>query len=691
MNNKTNIDYNNPVLEVENLKQYFKVGLGRNKLFVRAVDGISFNVYKREVFGIVGESGCGKTTAGRSIMRLYNPTNGLVKLNGNVIGAGYGDILDRINSLKKERKIKLIDLNNLTKFYYEKDQVLLSQIRGNLFQIYSLKDNFFRRTKEITKELDEYNNIIFELTNQYKIALQKNLTTYKITRKDLLAKTFNVFEKEYNQIYKRTKNSLKMKLKGVSDSSALTKNTKQELYASIKSEYELKFAKIKEEYSPKIEEYSSKIINKNDVKNLLIDAKQSYLEMRQALKDDFDVQVSQVKKPSQKTIGPIIKTFFKSFGLRIKFLFQILWYALNRIIPSKTNLIRLYRKVNFKLPTPETINSFITYDNNLAEIKKLKKEISLVKKLAKKENIDKKEEIDKLVASINELVTLNKQITKDLLANRHSPETYKALKQAYLQKKVEVTTPIREEILELKTKIKETKKLHSSKTTKFDSRNMQMIFQDPIASLNPRMTVKEIIAEGLIVNGTKDKKEIQQRVLESMELVGLSSDYLTRYPHEFSGGQRQRIGIARALVMRPSLIIADEPVSALDVSIQAQVINLLRQLKDDLGLTIVFVAHDLSVVKFFCDRIAVMYYGKIVELASSDELFRNPLHPYTKSLLSAIPQPDPDYEKNRKRIYYSPTIHNYEFDKPSLTEITTGHFVYANSAELEEMKKELKQ
>jgi len=219
---------------------------------------------------------------------------------------------------------------------------------------------------------------------------------------------------------------------------------------------------------------------------------------------------------------------------------------------------------------------------------------------------------------------------------------------------------------------------------------MQMIFQDPIASINPRMTVREIIAEGMVIRGIKDKKYIDNKVYEMLELVGLVREHADRYPHEFSGGQRQRIGIARAIVMEPDLIIADEPISALDVSIQAQVINLLNELRHKMGLTIMFIAHNLSVVKYFSDRIAVMYFGKIVEMTTSDELFEHPLHPYTKSLLSAIPYPDPHYEKQRKRIEYRPELtHDYSVDKPSMREITPGHFIYCNDAELEAYKKEL--
>ena len=220
---------------------------------------------------------------------------------------------------------------------------------------------------------------------------------------------------------------------------------------------------------------------------------------------------------------------------------------------------------------------------------------------------------------------------------------------------------------------------------------IQMIFQDPIASLDPRMTVRDIIAEGLVIQGERNKQVIDDKVNEMLELVGLVREHATRYPHEFSGGQRQRIGVARSVIMNPDLIIADEPVSALDVSVQAQVINLLNELREKFGLTILFIAHDLSVVKYFSDRIGVMYFGKMVEMASSDELFAHPLHPYTRSLLSAIPLPDPIYEKSRQRITYNPLAeHDYSVDKPSFREIVPGHFVQCNDEEFARYQEEMK-
>ena len=219
---------------------------------------------------------------------------------------------------------------------------------------------------------------------------------------------------------------------------------------------------------------------------------------------------------------------------------------------------------------------------------------------------------------------------------------------------------------------------------------MQMIFQDPMASLNERAKVDYIISEGLYNYHLFDNKADRLAKVEKiMAEVGLSSDFSSRFPHEFSGGQRQRIGIARSLVMNPDFVVADEPISALDVSIRAQVINLLNKLKRERELTYLFIAHDLSVVRFISDRIAVINKGRLVELAECEELFAHPLHPYTKALLSAVPYPDPAVERNKKLLTYDPSMHDYTEDKPVWTEIAPGHWVLANQQELDGYRKEL--
>ena len=258
---------------------------------------------------------------------------------------------------------------------------------------------------------------------------------------------------------------------------------------------------------------------------------------------------------------------------------------------------------------------------------------------------------------------------------RRIAEARRQLKGASPEERAALTSGIAEARRQLREAVRDHRNVSKDLLTR-----IQMIYQDPIASLDPRMTVYDIIAEGLRIHGERSKETIDGKVYGILDRVGLTREHAHRYPHEFSGGQRQRIGVARAVVMQPEMIIADEPVSALDVSIQAQVINLLSDLRREMGLTVLFIAHDLSVVKYFSDRIGVMYFGRLVELAEADELFAHPLHPYTRALLSAIPLPDPLYERDRRRIVYEPRP---EAADAALREIVPGHFVRCGASETE--------
>lgn len=350
------------------------------------------------------------------------------------------------------------------------------------------------------------------------------------------------------------------------------------------------------------------------------------------------------------------------------------------------------------------------------ELSKLEAEIKEIKAIYK-ERMEQAENIEDEEAKALKVEEITKEHSSEIEIRRVKMEAlsqklveYKATVKAAKKKAVDESTQkqadelkaqYKEKIQAVKDHIDEVEKeqIEQIAQIKYDNKHvdkklmskMQMIFQDPVDSLDPRMTVEDIIQEGLHIQGQYNKFKNSQKVKDVLVKVGLLPEYASRYPHEFSGGQRQRIGIARALIMKPRFLICDEPISALDVSIRAQIINLLNDLKEEMGLTIMFIAHDLSVVKYFCDRIAVMYYGEIVELASSDELFAHPLHPYTHALLSAIPKPDPLSEKKRTRYLYIPANeHDYSKEAPKLTEITPGHWVLANSAELEKYKEKLK-
>ena len=605
---KSIVDYSQKVLEVKNLKKYFRVGVGRNKLIVPAVDDVTFDVYKREVFGLVGESGSGKTTTGRTIIKLYEATEGTVKLNDVTIANGYANHIENIKKIKKQRKLDVKKLDprhaQIIKLEEKLDQDI-ALINYDLAQLPELQKEELTQANE---PIFEHRKKLYELKTQFKLDAEAVIFQYKLDKRDIHLKAQNKAKIELKHELDILKTNYERKVDGLKDSAALSKEVIKKRLAELKSTYEQEVAALNNKYQSEVESSEAEVISKKDAK-----------EQLKALKSKTSKQLADIKAQYLKARNEIKRP------------------DLETVKAKRAEIHNKYKEKRAGLN---------------AKIKSLKEAFNAEVKA-----------IPKHMPSVDEkLATKEKAKLIDLKA--------------------------KEDIKLEKSKIEAAKRINRSKDTLVASRKMQMIFQDPISSLNPRMTVREIIAEGLIIQGQTPEDELSKLVDEVLEIVGLAPEYATRYPHEFSGGQRQRIGIARALIMNPNFIIADEPISALDVSIRAQVLNLLTNLKEKLGLTMLFIAHDLSVVRFFCDRIAVMYNGKIVELASSEELFNNPMHPYTISLLSAIPQPDPDYEKGRKRIHYNPRQeHDYRMDKPSLREIADGHMVYANDKEFEAMKK----
>jgi oligopeptide transport system ATP-binding protein len=606
--NNATVDYTQKVLEVKNLKKYFYVGVGKGKLTVPAVDNVSFDVYKREVFGLVGESGCGKTTTGRTIIKLYNPTDGSVDLNGIRIGAGYGGHVQTIKQIKKEAKEAILRLDPSKIRVYDINVEAEQKIDFIKQDIETLKRKSKEDAKAAMYPVEQYAADLYQLKSLFTLDVARYNYDFLLKKNEIQGLTHNAVQAEYKNELAIAESTYNHKLSGLKDSAALKKETIEQRIAQLKKDYAQTLADLKTEYTPRIEDAEKHRLPKADAK----------------------AQIDQINQERKNLIAERQKKFEEDKA--------------KLTVPNKVELQEKANKVKADYK---------------AKIEKKQAEIAQIK-------ADTKEKIANLPK-----LELSKE---DELSNKSAIEA--------------IIKERDEKIAYEKDQIRDIKAVNRSKESLIASRKMQMIFQDPISSLNPRMTVKEIVGEGLVILGGYTDQEISERVAHVLELVGLSADYATRYPHEFSGGQRQRIGIARALIMNPNFIIADEPISALDVSIRAQVINLLTELREELGLTILFIAHDLSVVRFFCDRIAVMYYGKIVELAPSEELFARPMHPYTRSLLSAIPQPDPDYEKGRKRINYNPSQHDYRIDKPSLRDVAPGHSVYANDKEFEIIKKE---
>lgn len=678
------IDYSNKILQVRNLRQYFKVGHGKNKITVKAVDDISFDIYKREVFGLVGESGSGKTTTGRSIIKLYKPTDGEVIFDGNIIGKGYGGYIHNIKKAKRTYKLEKIAANPIKQKKYVIKQEYDQASTEIINQINEIKASINREVKDTNSVIVEFEKKLENIKYQHLLKVEDENFKYQSELEALMHSEIQDIYTYESKYIKTSKKRMQGKLSYVKNITENREKAVEEVENSFNEEmvaiknqtynallkvspYEAYMYGLKNEMIEKDDNefnrlksnYVKSEVDKKKVKALKRNHKKAISE----LKNEYAQSISKLNesKPDEKSIKRSIQAIKNSKDDEIAKLNKKL-KELRADLKDKYKAINQDKKNNpleylvDKESLEQSKNNYLSY----------KKEQKYLIKLAKQQN-SFRESAEKKKDRKRQIRELKKEYK---LIRKNSPELSEKAANEYLEK-VEI--------------------LQSSKPsyTKMVSA-MQMIFQDPISSLNPRMIVKDIIAESLYIQGESNKTIINNKVKSVLKQVGLSPDHATRYPHEFSGGQRQRIGIARALISDTKFIIADEPVSALDVSIQAQVINLLNELKESLGLTILFIAHDLSVVKYFSDRIAVMYSGKIVELASSEDLFKHPLHPYTKSLLSAIPHPDPELERKRKRIIYDASLHDYSQDKPKMHEILPGHFIYANDQELEKYKRELK-
>ena len=595
MQNNNEIKQDDTLLEVKNLKMYFDITTGFFKTTpLKAVDNVSFSIKKGETLGVVGESGCGKTTLGRSIMNLYNPSSGDVIFEGMSISA-FSDL----KKIQKERKFELRMLKfDSNKKFKDQKKIEFDKVNEEL------------STKKASLDATEFKNTkaeAYALVNQklveYRQELQRNLQV------DIAA-----LNEKYDQKYEEKKAEITSKLESIE---------------ATKNEALSKLEVVAKSTDPSTSDVDSKIaVLKEEANRNIASAKQEMLpklEAAKEVKNEAMVKLQEKKSEDKQKLAS----------------------SSNKKKTKKDNWVE----------------ERVMYEKIIADY-----------------HIEKSKAYGKYQKTKNEIKSALKADIKNI---RQESKYY-----SYIDAKNDIIDAYK------------TSKKRVKSSAKYRMKNFRkqctMVFQDPYSSLNPRMTVQDIIAEPLDVNHLySTKEERRSKVLELMKKVGLSPEQSTRYAHEFSGGQRQRIGIARALAVNPQFIVCDEPVSALDVSIQAQVINTFEDLQNELGLTYLFIAHDLLVVRHISDRIAVMYLGKVVELAETNELFNGALHPYTISLLSAVPQPDPKTARANKRIILEGDVpsplnvpsgcpfrtrcpracERCKTEIPTLQEVKPGHFV----------------
>lgn len=712
----------NQFLNVRDLVIEFR---NKSKKF-QAVKGVSFDIEKGEIFGLVGESGSGKTTIGRAIVGVQPIKDGTVFLEGQVI-AGKPTNLFTLNkeiyqSLKNiDVKTKIATsylnnfLNNLKKSYdqYENDKqsfsyekIALILKKSNIGFVDSVILKNLKYVNKIIKYFDRINQFINKI-HEYIPSIPKKLEQAIFEKNSSTKKEFFKAKDFLDEMYKAIvaiKNRIsKFKKSKSDDFEKLIKNTFKDLKVVVNSQRQLLLV--------------LPIINNLEFQNLVLSAplnkrekyKAYYYKKVYVPRDEFhnecNKQLNQLQldpKTNKKLIEKYegyLKNFWSKDNMNIKICEKIIKNLQANPNDNNKNLLLIdsLKLTNFELHLKKIVTT--NQQLNQKQLESLEKEFLEIKKIIN-ENIVKS---DELVFEYYKWKNYKKDY--DLESRESIIELIEFLNFPSIDKLV-----------------KESKiyQQHSKDINKNNRKNVQMIFQDPSSSLNDRMAIEEIISEGLenfkdlyssydakleYVNyhnnihpedklSIEDVKPVDVKkyiVLKLITSVGLLPEHLSRYPHEFSGGQRQRVGIARSLAMKPKIIVADEPISALDVSIRAQVLNLFKKFKDEYDLTYLFITHDLSVVRFIADRIAVIYHGQIVELAAAEELFKNPLHPYTKSLLSAVPVPQPELAKKKELIVYDPETehHDYIFDVPDFIEITPGHFIHANKREIEEFKNKI--
>ncbi|QHX36856.1 oligopeptide ABC transporter ATP-binding protein OppF [Spiroplasma sp. BIUS-1] len=694
----------------------------------RAVQETSFDIYKGEIFGLVGESGSGKTTIGRAIVGVQPLKDGAIYMDDNIV-AGKPTSLYTLN---REISKKLENMSY-------KMNITTREIQSRIDGLKALYEDFLANPRELTHEdLEKFAKS--SRLNYLKDILLENLKYINsiIKNEDRMIKFVDNLNSYVENVSKELEKSVLTKLKETKETIISMKENADEIYLKIKEVSQYRDS-ITEVSSNNMESVVKKILEL--WKSITDNHKEFLTKLEWAKSLQFQLHaLSSPMNRREKFINYYNKLIYvnrNEFFEECKNQFEIM--KANGADSSDKEYKKLdyfirdfWSKKNLNLNASKEILKLLSEEKVVTE-----KVQALASKLKNtdfensiKELVENESKItdSKLEELKKELKYITKIVNRNIVKDRDSIETFyawKGIENKFTQEEIDSFVELTEflDLPSIDEIIKDSYlfKVQSKEQKRKNRKDIQMIFQDPGSSLNDRMAIEEIIAEGMenfpdLYKG-QEAKELYVReyneanpderitlddatpakvkkhiILKLVNSVGLLPEHLSRYPHEFSGGQRQRVGIARSLAMQPKVIVADEPISALDVSIRAQVLNLFKKFQEELGITYVFVAHDLSVVRHIADRIAVIYHGQIIEIAPAEELFKNPLHPYTRALLSAIPIPEPELAKQTKLVVYNPEEEHkdYIFDLPYFKEITKDHFVWANKREIKEIKKLVK-